>query len=149
MDFIIRHLALAATHASLPFGGRQTGPRALDDQLALHLSEAGHHVKEKPARRRFGVDAVGDTLEMDLLGFKFIDQIDQPFHAATEPIQLQKEFVTSECACQSLRRKIIAARLLLFAIIVQNARAFDRGINNEPCQRTRITHVLRVERLRS
>jgi hypothetical protein len=30
MDFIIRHLALAATPASLPFGGRQTGPRALE-----------------------------------------------------------------------------------------------------------------------
>ena len=26
-------------------------------------------------------------MEMDLLGFKFIDQVDQSFHAAPEPIQ--------------------------------------------------------------
>jgi hypothetical protein len=47
---------------SQPFGGHKTAPCAFDDQLTLHLSEAGHHVKEKPARRRLGVDAVGQTL---------------------------------------------------------------------------------------
>jgi hypothetical protein len=34
-----------------------------------------------------GTDTPGDALEMHLLGFKFVDQIHQSFHAAPEPIQ--------------------------------------------------------------
>jgi hypothetical protein len=41
--------------------------------------------KEAPCGR-LRVDAVGDALEMYLLGFKFIDQVYQSFHAAPEPI---------------------------------------------------------------
>ena len=42
--------------------------------------------KEAPCGR-LRVDAIGDALEMQLLGFKFIDQVHQSFHAAPEPIQ--------------------------------------------------------------
>jgi hypothetical protein len=69
------------------FGGRQTSPCALDDQLRLHLRQAGHHTKEKAARWRLGVDAIGQALEVDTLALHLIDQIDQPFNAATEAIQ--------------------------------------------------------------
>jgi hypothetical protein len=44
-------------------------------------------VKEEAPGGRFGVDAVSDALEMHLLGFEFVNQIHQPFHAAPEPIQ--------------------------------------------------------------
>jgi hypothetical protein len=47
-----------------------------------------HHVKEKPARRRFGADAIGQALEMDAPALHPVDQIDQPFHAAAKSIQL-------------------------------------------------------------
>ena len=42
--------------------------------------------KEAPGRC-FSVNAVGDALEMHLLGLKFIYEVDQSFHAAPEPIQ--------------------------------------------------------------
>src|SRR6516162_3551351 len=41
MNLVIRHLAFAPTYAPLAFCGRQTGPRALDDELPLHLVGKG------------------------------------------------------------------------------------------------------------
>jgi hypothetical protein len=44
-------------------------------------------MEEEAPCGRLRVHAVGDALEMHLLGFKFINQIHQSFHAASEPIQ--------------------------------------------------------------
>ena len=63
----------------------RTGTRY--NEFSLHLGQTGHHVKEKEPCGRLCVDAVGDALEMDLLDFKFVSQVHQSFHTASEPIQ--------------------------------------------------------------
>jgi hypothetical protein len=60
---------------------------ALHYQFALHLGKTRHYVKKEAPCGRLGVHAVGDALEMHLLGFKFVNQIHQSLHAAPEPIQ--------------------------------------------------------------
>jgi hypothetical protein len=47
-------------------------------------------VKEEAPGGRFRVDAVGDALEMHLLGFKFVDEVHQSFYAAPKAIQFHK-----------------------------------------------------------
>jgi hypothetical protein len=44
-------------------------------------------MKEEAAGGRLRVDAVGNALEMYLLGFKFIYQVHQSFNAAPEAVQ--------------------------------------------------------------
>ena len=43
-------------------------------------------MKEKPARRRFGVDAVSQASKMNALALYLINQINQSFDATPEPI---------------------------------------------------------------
>ena len=65
--FTVGHAPLPAAGASQAPGGIEAGTRALHNQLALHLRQARHHMKEEPARRRAGVDRVGEALELDAL----------------------------------------------------------------------------------
>jgi hypothetical protein len=44
-------------------------------------------VKEEAPGGRLRIDAVGDALEMHLLGFELVNQVHQSFHVAPEPIQ--------------------------------------------------------------
>jgi hypothetical protein len=68
-------------------GGLKSGTGALQDQLALHSGKARHDMKEEAPCGRLRVDTVGYALEMHLLGFQFVNQIHQSFHAAPEPVQ--------------------------------------------------------------
>jgi hypothetical protein len=52
----------------------------------------------RPALERLRVDAVGQAPEMHLVGFEAINQIDQPFDAATQAIELPDDKrVTRSC----------------------------------------------------
>ena len=82
-----RSSGASTSHAPLAPSGLEARTGAFHDQLSLHLGQTGHHVEKEAPCGRLGIDAVSDTLEMYLLGFKFIDQVHQSFHAAPEPIQ--------------------------------------------------------------
>jgi len=66
----------------------QPGEGALDDQLAFHLRQRTHDVKEEAPHRRAGVDAVGEAAEVDAFRIEFADQGDQVANAAAEAVEL-------------------------------------------------------------
>ncbi|CAM2171365.1 hypothetical protein PSAC2689_10520 [Paraburkholderia sacchari] len=62
-----------------------TGP--LDGQITFHFGQAGHDMKEEPARRRSGIDGVGEASELNALLLQIADQINQLLDAVAQPIQ--------------------------------------------------------------
>jgi hypothetical protein len=56
-------------------GRFQARARAFQDQLPLHLRQAGHHVEKEAARRCLGVDALRQALEVGALALQFIDAL--------------------------------------------------------------------------
>src|SRR5690554_246642 len=83
-----RLFGLATARAPELAGYFQPGAGAFDGQLALPLGEAGHAVEEEPARRRAGVDGVGETLELVALLVQLADQIDQLIDRPAQPLEL-------------------------------------------------------------
>jgi hypothetical protein len=53
----------------LPFSRVKSivGASTLDGQLALHLCQACHHMKEEATGGSFCVDGIGETLELNTL----------------------------------------------------------------------------------
>jgi len=54
----------------------QAGAGSFDGEFALHLRQAGHHVKEEASGRRARIDRVREALELNALVVKFSYEID-------------------------------------------------------------------------
>lgn len=57
--FGVGHLRLASTLATAGSGCGQSSICSLTNELAFHLREGSHDMEEEAARRRGGIDAIG------------------------------------------------------------------------------------------
>jgi hypothetical protein len=89
--FAFSHATLATADPSKLAGSGEAGPRPLDDQLALHLGEAGHDVKEEPSGGCLCVDAVGQAAEVHLARLERVHEIHEAFYAPPQAIELPND----------------------------------------------------------
>src|SRR5579863_703575 len=74
----------------------QSGHRALDDDVALELGEAGQNMEHQLPGRRGGVDRLGEALEVDAPGTAGLRDLPEMDGGARKPVEFpEQEHVTA------------------------------------------------------
>lgn len=88
LKLLWRELGSAAAEPTASLCGLQSGFCPLPNEIAFHLGQRSHHMEEEAATGGGGIDAVGDTGEVDATHSQLTDQFDQLAHRTTKAIQL-------------------------------------------------------------
>lgn len=91
LKLLRRELWSAAPKSTASLGGLQSGGRPLSNEIALHLGQRRHDMKEEASTGRGCVDPVGDAGEMDTSSGQFTDKLDELAHGTTQAIELPND----------------------------------------------------------